>query len=271
MLIDAHCHLWQIGRNGHGWPGPDLPGIHRDFDLADLIDAARDIGLSGVVLVQSQPDRRDTSWLLELAAVESLVLGVVGWVDLASPDAPAEIARLASNPALKGLRPMLQDLPPDWILDPALEPAIAAMVQADLSFDALIRPAHIPAITTLVQRWPGLRVVVDHGAKPFIEKGSWQPWAAALGALAALPGVHCKLSGLLTEAGALADAAMVAPYARYLLDVFGEDRLMWGSDWPVLNLAGNYAGWHAMCGEWTPTGRHGALFARNAQRFYHLA
>lgn len=270
MLIDAHCHLWRIGRNGQVWPGPDLPAIHRDFQLADLTEAARGTGLSGVVLVQSQPDHRDTRWLLELAATEPLVLGVVGWTDLAAPDAPSAIAQLALNPALKGLRPMLQDLPPDWILDPALEPAIAAMVQADLSFDALIRPAHITAITTLVQRWPALRVVVDHGAKPMIAKGSWQPWASALRALAAQPGVHCKLSGLLTEALMPADAAMVAPYARYLLDIFGEDRLMWGSDWPVVNLADDYAGWHRMCRSWAPVGRHASLFANNARRFYRL-
>ncbi|HWU81630.1 MAG TPA: amidohydrolase family protein, partial [Caulobacter sp.] len=190
--------------------------------------------------------------------------------DLAAPDAPARIEALARNPRLKGLRPMLQDLPGDWILDPALEPAIAAMIAADLAFDALIRPRHLPYILTLVRRWPALRLVVDHGAKPAIGEGRLDPWREQIAALAEQPDVHCKLSGLLTEAGDMPSAEAVAPYAAHLLDVFGPDRLMWGSDWPVLNLAGDYAAWRALCATWVPLDDHAQVFGETARRFYRL-
>lgn len=270
MLIDSHCHVWRIGENDHEWPTADLTAIHRNFDLNDLAMAAGEPELSGVVLVQSQPSERDTEWLLALAAEAPLARGVVGWVDLAAPDAPARIATLAENPLLKGLRPMLQDLADDWILHPAVEPAIAAMIVADLSFDALVKPHHLPAILELTRRWPDLRVVIDHGAKPEIAAGRLDPWRERMAALAAQSGVHCKLSGLLTEAGPAPTAEAVAPYAKHLIDVFGPDRMMWGSDWPVLNLAGDYPSWRAMCAAWVPPGQRATLFGETARRFYRL-
>ncbi|PVM82317.1 amidohydrolase family protein [Caulobacter radicis] len=267
MLIDAHCHVWRIGENDCRWPTPDLPVIHRDFGLDDLRAAG---GPDGVVLVQSQPSEQDTAWLLALAAEDPLALGVVGWMDLAAPDAPARIAALARDPKLKGLRPMLQDLASDWILDPGLEPAIAAMVEAGLAFDALVRPRHLPSLLAFVRRWPDLRVVVDHGGKPAIGEGGMEPWRDDVAALAAEPGVQCKLSGLLTEAGDCPTAEVVAPYAAHLLEVFGPERLMWGSDWPVLNLAGGYAAWRDTCEAWVPPAGRAALFGETARRFYRL-
>lgn len=209
-------------------------------------------------------------WLLELAAADPLALGVVGWTDLSALDAPARIAALARDPWLKGLRPMLQDLASDWILDPRLAPAIEAMIAADLSFDALVKPRHLPAILELVRRWPDLRVVIDHGAKPEIAAGRLDPWREQMAALAEISGVHCKLSGLLTEAGDAPTAEAVAPYAKHLIEVFGPDRLMWGSDWPVLNLAGDHPSWRAMCEAWVPPAHRAALFGETAQRFYRL-
>lgn len=273
MLIDAHCHVWRIGQNDHEWPTPDLPAIYRDFDLADLARAGEAVGLSGAVLVQSQPSERDTEWLLEIAGQTPLALGVVGWTDIAAPDAPQRIAALAANPRLKGLRPMVQDLADDWILDPRLEPAIAAMIEADLSFDALVRPRHLPSLLALVRRWPALRVVIDHGAKPDIRAGRLDPWRDQIAALAAEAGIVCKLSGLLTEAGDTPTAQALAPFVAHLLELFGPERLMWGSDWPVLNLAGDYAGWRAMADSFAtaldPSGRR-SLFGETARRFYRL-
>lgn len=270
MLIDAHCHVWRIGENDQIWPTPDLGALHRHFDLDDLDRAARSQDLSGVVLVQSQPSVRDTAWLLALAATSSLALGVVGWADLAARDAPNQIAELAKDPLLKGLRPMLQDLANDWILDPALEPALAAMTHADLSFDALVKPGHLPAVRELARRWPNLRIVIDHGAKPQIAAGHLDPWREHMSALAALPGVHCKLSGLLTEAGRTPTAAAIAPYAAHLIEVFGPDRLMWGSDWPVLNLVSDYEAWRAMSSAWIAPDDQAAVFGETARRFYRL-
>lgn len=274
MLIDAHLHVWRIGRNDCAWPTPDLAAIHRDFGLEDLKAAGAPVGLSGGVLVQSQPSDRDTAWLLDLAATEPLVLAVVGWSDLAAPDAPVRIADLARRPKLRGLRPMLQTLDDDaWILAPALEPAIAAMVAHDLTFDALVLPRHLPHLLTFARRWPDLPIVIDHGAKPDIAAGRLEPWRAGINALAAQPNVFCKLSGLLTEAGPEPSAQAMAPYVAHLVEVFGPQRLMWGSDWPVLNLAGDYAGWRDLSRRLsglTQPDDLTALFGETARRFYRL-
>ena len=270
LLIDAHCHVWRLGENDQTWPPPDLPTIHRDFSLADLRGVGAPLDLAGVVLVQSQPSARDTAWLLDLAAQDPLVMGVVGWTDLAAPDAAARIAALAGDARLKGVRAMLQDLPGAWILDPRLDRAIEALIAADLAFDALIKPEHLPSILAFARRWPDLRLVIDHGAKPRIGEGRLDPWRDDIAALADHPSACCKLSGLLTEAGATPDAETLAPFVEHLLESFGPDRLMWGSDWPVLTLAGDYAGWRDLCAVLAPASAHAALFGETARRFYRL-
>ncbi len=274
MLIDAHQHFWRVGRNGFAWPTPDLAPIHRDFGPADLREIGAPLGLTGSVLVQSQADDRDTDWLLALANREPLVLAVVGWVDLASPQAPDRVAALARHPKLRGLRPMLQDLPDDaWIADPELDPAIDAMVAGGLSLDALVMERHLPHLLSLARRRPDLSIVIDHGAKPPIASGAVSAWARAIGDLAALPQVYCKLSGLLTEAAPDQEPEALAAYVRHLVSAFGAERLMWGSDWPVLNLAGDYAGWlnlaRTLSGLTEPRDL-AALFGGTCRRFYRI-
>lgn len=273
MRIDAHQHYWRIGRNGHEWPTPDLPAIHRDFLPADLEPELARLGIARTVLVQSQPADADTEWLLDLAARSPSVGAVVGWCDLRAPDAPARIAELAARPKLRGLRPMLQDLPTGWILDPGVAPALAAIAEAGLAFDALIRPAHLPDIAALAKAYPSLAIVVDHGAKPAIAEGSFQPWADGMRELARHPNVSCKLSGLVTEAKANWASNDLVPYVRHLLDCFGTDRLLWGSDWPVLSLAASYAQWfdaaNALVSGVTDSGRD-AIFGGNAARVYRV-
>jgi len=275
VLIDAHQHFWRVGENGFCWPTPDLAAIHRDFGPADLAAVGAPVGLTGCVLVQSQPDERDTDWLLELATDEPLVLGVVGWVDLASPDAPARIARLSQNPKLRGLRPMLQSLDDDaWIAAPGLDPALDAMVAHGLSLDALVLTRHLPHLLTLARRRPELAIVIDHGAKPPIAVGDEDgAWARGVAALAAQPQVFCKLSGLLTEAAPGQGVQALSPYVAHLVAAFGPERLMWGSDWPVLNLAGDYGGWLALARDLsglTDSADLAALFGGTSRRFYRI-
>lgn len=273
MRIDAHQHYWQIGRNGHQWPALDLPVIHRDFLPADIEPELTQLGIARTVLIQSQPADADTDWLLDLAAREASIGAVVGWCDLRAPDAPARIAALAARPKLRGLRPMLQDLPPGWILDLAAAPSLAAMVAKGLVFDALIRPAHLTDIVALADTYPSLTIVIDHGAKPMIAMRGFEPWAAQLRDAAARPNVACKLSGLVTEAGAEWTADDLAPYVRHLLDCFGADRLLWGSDWPVLLLAGSYVQWFRTAAELlAPIGdaQSAAIFGGNAARIYGI-
>jgi L-fuconolactonase len=226
------------------WPDADWPLLHRDFLPNDLYAATEGLDMAGTILVQSQPDDRDTDWMLDLAANEPLVLGVVGWAALEDGAAPARIAQIAARPKLVGLRPMLQGIEDsDWILRDDLVPAIEAMLAHGLRFDALVQPRHLSVIARFAARWPDLPIVIDHGAKPRAAERIFDPWREQLAALARHPNVWCKLSGLRTEQaqGQMADA--LAPYVAHILHCFGE-RTMWGSDWPVLlHMGDRYADW----------------------------
>jgi L-fuconolactonase len=278
MRIDAHQHFWRLADRHGEWPPASLAPLHRDFAPADLLPALQRCGIAGTVLVQSLPTPQDTAFLLDLAAHQAFVRGVVGWVDLKAPDAAAQIAALARRRALKGLRPMLQDLADDaWIDDAALDPAVHAMLAHGLCFDALVRPRQLVALRAFALRHPRLPIVVDHAAKPEIARAAWQqPWQRDIAALAALPNVCCKLSGLLTEAGDAPSESRLRPVVDHLFASFGADRLMWGSDWPVLHLAGDYDAWFAMA-QRLCSGRPevdaaalDAVFGGNACRFYQL-
>jgi L-fuconolactonase len=251
MHVDAHHHVWRLERGDYGWLTPDLP-IHRDYDLQDLRPLLADGGpgalnpaVTATVLVQAAPTEAETRFLLQVARDSGgLVRGVVGWTDLAAADAPARIASLAGDTLLKGLRPMLHDIPDgEWILRPEVQPALAEIAARGLVFDALIRPPHLPVVLELARRHPALQIVIDHGAKPRIAAGGLQPWAADIARVAGDTQAVCKLSGLVTEAAPDWRTADLQPYVEHLLEVFGPQRLMWGSDWPVVELAGGYVRW----------------------------
>ncbi|MDP1028469.1 amidohydrolase family protein [Sphingomonas sp. KR1UV-12] len=271
-IIDSHLHFWSLATPGHEWPTAQTPTLHRDFGPDDLRAAAAGTPLAGAVLVQSQPTDIDTDWMLALAAREPLVAGVVGWVDLSSPDAPLRIAALAADPKLRSLRPMLQAIDDtDWLLRDDLAPALEAMLAHGLRLDALVQPRHLPMLVRFVDRWPDLPVVIDHAAKPHAAVGTLDPWRNHIATLAS-QGTHCKLSGLRTEQAPGQPADELAPYVDHLVATFGE-RLMWGSDWPVLTWFGDtYARWIADARRLA--GLSGTeqeqLFAGCARRFYAL-
>lgn len=276
--IDAHQHYWSLAHRDYGWlqPVPALRAIYRDFGPADLhphLDAA---GIDATVLVQAAPSEAETWRLLQLAAAPgSRVAGVVGWCDLLDADAPRRIARLAAQPLLKGLRPMLQDLDdPRWILQPALQPALQAMQHHGLVFDALVKgPEQLDALCEFAARQGGLRIVLDHGAKPPLASGDLAAWRAGIARLARSGHVCCKLSGLVTEAGADGSAPGLRAAVEHLRAEFGVERLLWGSDWPVLNLAADYDGWWRRSRELLADlsgAQRDQVFGRNAVRCYGL-
>jgi L-fuconolactonase len=274
MKIDAHFHCWQLARGDYGWLTPALAPIYRDVAVADWQAQAAPMGITGGVLVQAAPTEAETQFLLAQADANPAVLGVVGWMDLLAADAPARIAALARHPRLKGLRPMLQDIAnPEWILQPALEPALRAMADCGLVFDALVKSRHLPHILTLAGRHPELRMVIDHGAKPDIAAGEWQPWADAMARIANETQAMCKLSGLMTEAAPNSPPAAVRRWGEHVLQSFGAQRVVWGSDWPVLELAGPYAQWWAASRqlvEGLDVAGQAAVMGANAMRLYRL-
>lgn len=276
MRVDAHQHFWRIGEPGRDWPPPALATLYRDFTPGDLAPLLQAHGIERSVLVQSLPDEADALALLELANAHDFIGAVVGWTDLKAPDAPQRIAALASRPKLRGLRPMLQDALDDtWLDDPVLAPAVHAMITRGLAFDALVRPRQLPALLRFAQRYPELAIVVDHAAKPDIAAGAVEPWRSNMRELARLPNVVCKLSGLVTEAAPGWQASDLRPYVAHLLACFGPARLLWGSDWPVLNLAADYARWlatgEALLAELElDDDARACVFGLNACRFYRL-
>jgi len=274
LRVDAHHHLWSLARGDYGWLTPDLAAIHRDFgpdDLAPLLTAA---GVDRTILVQAAPTAAETAFLLNVAGRSPFVGGVVGWVDFEAADAPARIAALAARPRLKGLRPMIQDMDDDgWMLRPDLAPAIKAMIAAGLTFDALIKPRHLPVLERFAARYPALKIVIDHAAKPDIASGDLTGWARGIRRLGQETSVSCKLSGLMTEGPTPCSVGHLRPVVEVLLEAFGPPRLMWGSDWPVLNLNGAYDVWRAAAETLTshlPATDRDWIFGAAAAAFYGL-
>jgi len=244
LQLDAHQHFWRVDRGDYHWMTPEIGVLHRDYGPADLAPLLASHRIAGSVLVQAAQTAAETAFLLDIASRTPFVAGVVGWVDLANASAHAEIERLAGEPLVVGLRPMVQDIPDDdWLVRADVSDAVRTLQRCGLVFDALVLPRHLPRLLVFLDRHPGLPVVVDHGAKPFIANRVLDPWRADMAAVAARPNTTCKISGLATEAKPDWAVADLRPYVEHLLQVFGPDRLMWGSDWPVVNRAGGYDVW----------------------------
>lgn len=275
MRIDGHQHFWNPARGDYGWmPKGDgvLDRVYGPDDLRPLLAAS---GVGRTVLVQAAPTIHETEYMLGLADGSAEVAGVVGWVDFDRAEDQAQMRRLAGHGKLVGLRPMIQDIPDaDWMLGASREWAFREMSDRGLCFDALGFPLHLGRFLTLFQRWPDLKVVIDHGMKPKVgNAGAFAEWAEGMARLAGETGAMVKLSGLVTEGPMGTDARMLKPYVDHLLAVFGPGRIIWGSDWPVVNLRCSYGEWLAMAEGLT--GHLGevdraAIFGDNAARFYGL-
>lgn len=274
MRIDAHQHFWALGNPFTDWPTPDLDSIFRDFGPADLLPHLRGGGIDGTVLVQAAPCLDETRYLLSLADRHRFVKGVVGWVDLAAADAAATITELAGHPSFRGVRAMVQDIDEaGWLLRPELTPAFDAIIAHGLCFDALVHAGQLGDIIALTGLHPALKLVLDHGGKPRIAAREFESWAADIHALAAAPNAWCKVSGLWTEAGGNCAPSNIEPYVTTLLEAFGPVRLMWGSDWPVIELAGTYGNWLAQCESLLaglPDADRKRIFGETAAQFYGI-
>jgi L-fucono-1,5-lactonase len=247
IRIDSHQHFWLLSRGDYGWLTEDLKPLYRDFLPNDLLPHLDQAKVQNSIVVQAAPTLEETQYLLQLAEQNACIAGVVGWIDMESPAVVDDLIMLAKHPYFLGIRPMIQDIAdPDWMLRPQLQSVYDKLVDLGLTFDALVKPEHLPNLYTLLRRHPYLKVVIDHGAKPDIAKGKFQPWADKIKFIADNTNAYCKLSGLLTEAGEDASYEKLQPYMQHLLDCFGTERLMWGSDWPVLNLAADYQTWNDM-------------------------
>jgi L-fuconolactonase len=278
-VIDAHHHLWKLSRADYGWIGdgsnPAVAPIERNYLVEDYRALAAANGIAGSIVVQAAQTVAETRWLLEQAhASGGLIKGVVGWIDMTATNAADVLHDLAQDPLLRSIRPMLQEIPDvEWVLQAKLAPALRAVVERDLSFDLLVRPPHLKAALTLLTRHPALRAIVDHGGKPDIANGMWQPWADDMRRIARETPTYCKLSGLVTEARPGWKPADLRRYAAHLVECFGVERTVWGSDWPVMLLNADYPGWLAAAKQFIAAHSKAdqmAILSDNAVRFYRL-
>ncbi len=242
MHIDAHQHFWTYNPREYAWIDDSMASLRRDFSPGDLRKELERNGFQGCVAIQARQTLEETRWLLELAERHPFILGVVGWVDLRSPQVRSQLELFAGHPRLVGIRHIVQSEPDDrFLLQPEFLRGIGLLEEFALAYDILIYPRHLPVAVQFVKRFERQRFVLDHLAKPSIKSSSLQPWARHVRELAAFPNVFCKLSGLVTEADWRNwRPDDFKPYLDVAFECFGASRLMIGSDWPVCLLAGTY-------------------------------
>jgi L-fuconolactonase len=276
-VIDAHHHFWKVARGDYHWMTAETGApLNRDYLPEDLAPLLRRAGVDRTVVVQAAQSEAETDFLLDLADEAGFVAGVVGWLDMEDAGFAGKLDRLMARPKFVGLRPMLQDLDDDaYILRPRVMDNLARMAERGVAFDVLGFPRHLSKVTRALEAVPQLRAVVDHLSKPAIAAREFDDWAREIARLAALPNVHCKLSGMITEADHKTwRPADLEPYVDHALKVFGPRRLMFGSDWPVCLLAGSYAEVlgalrTVLDGKLSAAERAG-VYGSNAARFYGL-
>ncbi|MDE0590551.1 amidohydrolase family protein [Halocynthiibacter sp. C4] len=274
MRIDAHQHFWALARGDYDWLTPELADIYRDFLPADLAPMLEKAKIDGTIAVQAAPTVAETEYLLELAATHELISGIVGWIDFEAEDAIATLGRLARDPHLVGVRPMIQSIPdPDWMLNEQFTSVFDALQAHNLAFDALTFPIHLDNLHTLLTRHSGLTCVIDHASKPQIRNAEFDGWANGMAKIANDTTAYCKLSGLATESDDRWSFEAVKPFVDHLLETFGPSRLIWGSDWPVCTLATTYQEWVGMTEQFLASlseEERAAIMGGNAQRAYKL-
>ena len=279
MIIDAHQHFWQPLRGDYGWMPEDNPTLNRAYAPKDLLPILTRHNIGGTILVQAAPSVEETEYMLGLADGCDAILGVVGWVDFETPSHRQTLARLSQHPKFLGVRPMIQDIPDvNWMLRADIQWAFESICQLDLSFDALGFPQHLPNFLSLAKRYPEMRTVYDHCMKPQIRdamagQDAFTEWAEGITALASISSGYCKFSGLITEAHEGWTKADLKPFSDHILQSFGPDRVMWGSDWPVCRLKGEYDVWlstaQSLTAHSTPL-EQAKVFGQNARNFYRL-
>ena len=274
-MIDSHQHFWQVGRFDYPWMTSDLGVLYRDYLPDDLAPILTSNGVEKTVLVQASNSVAESRWLLDLADEYSFITGVVGWVDLMSSDVDAQLNELSAHPKFKGVRHLVESEPQDdWLVQPAVLSGLKRLATYGLSYDLLVHTRHLEYVPQVAESCPELALVIDHLAKPPIAKNEIKEWSQALKPLASYPKIHCKMSGLVTEANWTSwQTNDLRPYVEFALESFGVDRLMFGSDYPVCLLAASYdrvlESFQEILKNLSAADRE-KIFSKNAASFYRL-
>jgi L-fuconolactonase len=276
MRIDAHQHYWKMDRGDYGWLTPELSVLYRDFLPNDLIHHLHQHNLDQTIVVQAAPTLEETDFLLSLSEESDTIAGVVGWLNLNDPDFPIHYERFSQHPKYVGFRVMIQEMPDaSAILEPHFVEAFQYFAEKDVPVDLLVVSHQLEPVVQLLKLVPGLRAVIDHIAKPRIADGVIEPWKSQMTAIAKHPKLYCKLSGMVTEANHMEwKREDFAAYIQHVIEVFGTERVLFGSDWPVCLLAAEYDDvvdvlTQALPGNWSEADK-ARLFGLNAKEFYKL-
>ncbi|WP_423736198.1 amidohydrolase family protein [Chitinophaga caseinilytica] len=276
MTIDAHQHFWQFDPVRDAWITEEMNVIRRDFLPADLAPLLKAAGIDACVAVQADQSEAETQFLVDCAKGSDIVKAVVGWVDLRSPDVAERLAFWAGEPLVKGFRHIVQGEPDDkFLLREDFNNGIAALKKHGFTYDVLVFPHQLPAVEQFVERHPEQPMVIDHLAKPYIKKKEIGDWTKHIRRIARSPHVHCKLSGMVTEADMQNwKEADFRPYLDTVLEAFGPERLMYGSDWPVCLLAADYARQKSIVGNFISAlsaSEQQRIMGNNAAAFYNIS
>lgn len=275
MKIDSHQHFWHYNPGEFGWINDQMSVIRKDFLPADLKVELDKTGFDGSIAVQARQHLEETAWLLELASNHNFIRGVVGWVDLCSTELTKQLELLSANKKLVGVRHVIHDEPDDnFMLRPDFLKGIEQLQKYGLTYDILIFPKHLPNTLQFVKAFPDQVFILDHIAKPDIKNQVFTPWKENIEKLAKFPNVHCKLSGMVTEADwkSWKEEDMI-PYLEIVLENFGFERVMIGSDWPVCKVAGQYGKVMDIVRNFIQNlsvAEQRAILGENAQRIYNI-
>ncbi|MFB4324824.1 amidohydrolase family protein [Priestia sp. BR_2] len=276
MRLDAHQHYWLIERGDYEWITPEVPELYRNFLPSDLKPHLDSHQLDGSITVQAAPTLEETDYLLSLADRDATIVGVVGWIDLFDPEHRRHYERFRKHPKFIGFRIMIQDMPEaNVILEPTFIQALNEYVKEDVPIDLLVRSHQLETLLKLIEMVPGIRGVIDHLGKPPIRSGQMEPWESLMKQIARFPRIYCKLSGMVTEAEHRRwSQEDFNEYVHKVVAMFGPDRVIFGSDWPVCLLSAEYDQVVDVLAEALPKHwgerEHARLFGLNAKAFYKL-
>jgi L-fuconolactonase len=274
MIIDSHQHFWDVGRFSYSWMDPES-ALNRSILPESLKPQLVETGVDRTILVEAHGSLEETDWFLQLSEENDFIAGVVAWVDLLAPGLDERLDRYGEHPGFKGVRHKVHDEPDtDWLAREDVAQALSELAARGIPYDLLLRPQHLRHVALIAEQNPDLMMVVDHIAKPLITEGLIDDWAKDIRAIASIPSVSCKLSGMVTEADWEAwTSTDLKPYVDTVVDAFGFSRLMFGSDWPVCELAADYGGVQEALRECVgkiSDAEEADLFGGTAARFYRL-
>jgi L-fuconolactonase len=275
LRVDSHQHFWQYTAQEFDWINEPMAAIRRDLLPSDLRPVLDQSGIDMTVAVQARQSLEETEWLLTLAKRNLWISGVVGWVPLIDANVLGILERITANePGFKGVRHVLQAEPGSYMERQDFNDGLSQLVPLGLAYDVLIHEGQLPFAIALADRHPEQHMVLDHVAKPRIAAHEFEPWATNIREIAKRPNIHCKLSGMITEADCSAwTDEDLEPYFGAILEAFGPSRIMFGSDWPVCLVAGSYERWATLVRNWIKelsVSEQDHILGLNAAHFYNL-